>query len=74
MELVHDQPAMKVCICRGCHSGLHVPIRAWETLPATPRTGGSRVIRPESEKATGQAPPEDIDVGPSPGNRPPHGG
>lgn len=32
---------------------------------ATPHADGSRVVKPDSDKATGQAPPEDIDGGPA---------
>lgn len=63
MELVHDQPAMKVCICVECHTGIHVPIKAWEASLAKAAPSSSRVVRPESDKATGQPPPEDVDGG-----------
>lgn len=63
MELVHDQPAMKVCMCVECHTGIHVPIKAWEAGLARATPSASRVVRPESDKATGQAPPEDVDGG-----------
>lgn len=67
MDLVYDQPAMKVCMCGDCHTGVHVPIKAWDLLRAKARAREApapRVVRPERDKDTGQAPPEDIDGGP----------
>lgn len=37
MDIVYDQPAMKVCMCEACHTGIHVPIKAWEALLARVR-------------------------------------
>jgi len=29
MELVYDRPNTKVCVCVDCHTGIHVPAKAW---------------------------------------------
>ena len=30
MELVYDRPAQKVVVCTDCHSGLTIPVTAWD--------------------------------------------
>jgi hypothetical protein len=30
MELVYDRFNQQVCVCTDCHSGLTIPVTAWE--------------------------------------------
>jgi hypothetical protein len=34
MELVYDRPSQKVCVCVDCHSGITIPVGAWEVQQA----------------------------------------
>lgn len=38
MELVYDRPNTKVCVCVDCHTGIHVPARAWAIASAKLKT------------------------------------
>jgi hypothetical protein len=37
MELVYDRPSQKVCVCIDCHSGLTIPVAAWDVQDAKHR-------------------------------------